>query len=219
VPPTTVPVPEAELQGAPDEELARLLAAAAAEDAAAAGADGTAAEAGAGVDEDSFFALLQEAAQAAEAAGGEKPAEVEHQSAALWAKIAKMTIAQKVRFALLGDEAARAMLIRDTRRMVYMSVLKSPRLTDKEIAGFAKSRNVNEEVIRMIASDRDWTKSYLVKLALVSNPKCPPNTASNFLRVMNNKDIKNLSGSRDIPGYVVRQAKQIIMNREQGKRS
>ena len=119
----------------------------------------------------------------------------------------------------LGDEAARAMLIRDTRRMVYLSVMKSPRLTDKEISGYAKSRNINEEVIRMIASDRDWTKNYNVKLSLVSNPKCPPNTAVNFLRVLTTKDIKNISGSRDVPGYIARQAKQILDNREQGKRN
>lgn len=219
----TAPLPVEDVQ-APgstlEDELAKLLEspeaqAALVEDAAVAVAEDQAAA----LDEDSFFALLQTAAAEAEAQGPDKPEEKERESAALWAKIAKMTIAQKVRFALLGDEAARSMLIRDTRRMVYLSVLKSPRLTDKEVAGFARSRNVPEEVIRTIAADRDWTKNYNVKLSLVSNPKCPPNTATNFLRVMNTKDIKNLSGSREVPGYVSRQAKQILMNREQGKRN
>ena len=174
---------------------------------------------GAVLDEDSFFLILQEAVSDTDGLERERPEENEKESAALWAKIAKMSVAQKVRYALLGDESVRALLIRDTRRMVYLSVLKSPRLTDKEIAGFAKSRNLSEEVIRLIAGDRDWTKSYVVKLSLVTNPKCPPNTAVNFLRIMNTKDIKNISGSRDVPGYVARQAKQILMNREQGKRN
>jgi hypothetical protein len=221
VPPTADPgepvvLTDAEQEGTPDEELARLLAAAAAEDAAAGATGG---EPGEALDEDTFFAVLQEAATAADAVDGDKAPETERESAALWAKISKMSVAQRVRAALLGDESVRALLIRDTRRMVYLSVLKSPRLTDKEIAGFAKSRNMNEEVIRLIASDRDWTKNYVVKLALVSNPKCPPNTATNFLRVMTNKDIKQISGSRDVPGYVARQAKQILANRDQGKRN
>lgn len=214
VPP--VVIPESEQAGTAQDELARLLAAADGQATAEGAAPGDPATP---MDEGSFFALLQEAAAKAEGEGPEQPEEKERESAALWAKISKMTLPQKVRFALLGDEAARSMLIRDTRRMVYMSVLKSPRLTDKEIAGFAKSRNLNEEVIRYIASDRDWTKNYNVKLSLISNPKCPPNTAVNFLRVMTTKDVKHISGSRDVPGYIARQAKAILDNREQGKRN
>ncbi len=215
-PPAPIAVPQADLAASLEAELARALAESG---TAATGEDGQARPEEGTLDEGSFFELLQKAAADSEAEGADKPEEKERESAALWAKIAKMSIAQKVRFALLGDEAARAMLIRDTRRMVYLSVMKSPRLTDKEISGYAKSRNINEEVIRMIASDRDWTKNYNVKLSLVSNPKCPPNTAVNFLRVLTTKDIKNISGSRDVPGYIARQAKQILDNREQGKRN
>jgi len=129
-----------------------------------------------------------------------------------------MSVPQKVRLALLGSEAARRELIRDTRRIVYMSVMNSPRLTDKEISDFAKNKALNEEIIRTIATNRDWTASYAVKMSLITNPKCPPPLATQFMRLMQPKDVKNFARSHDVPGYVTRAAKQLLANWEMGKR-
>ncbi len=137
-------------------------------------------------------------------------------TAALWKKVAAMSISQKVRAALLGNTEVRMLLVRDTRRLVFMSVLKSPRLNEKEIIFYARSRNLNEEIIRSIAFSRDWTKNYAVRAALVSNPKCPPNQAATFLRTLTTRDIKHLSQSKDVPGFIARSAKNLLQQREQG---
>lgn len=163
-------------------------------------------------DED-FYALL--AAAAGTGTEGEEEKD-DRRTEALWNVVAKLTVAQKVRMALIGDEAARALLIRDSRRMVFLSVLKSPRLTDREIANFAKNRALPEEVIRSIASNRDWTRLYPVKLGLVTNPKCPPVMAASFLKSLTNRDLKHIVQSRDVPGYILRQAKQLLDAREVG---
>ncbi|HOU52806.1 MAG TPA: hypothetical protein PLQ97_02635 [Myxococcota bacterium] len=163
-------------------------------------------------DED-FYALLAAAA----GTGSEEQEETEdRRTEALWNLVAKLTVAQKVRMALIGDEAARSLLIRDSRRMVFLSVLKSPRLTDREIANYAKNRALPEEVIRAIATNRDWTRLYPVKLGLVTNPKCPPVMAATFLKSLSNRDLKHIVQSRDVPGYILRQAKQLLDAREVG---
>jgi len=96
--------------------------------------------------------------------------------------------------------------------------MKSPRLTDKEISDYAKNKALNEEVIRMIATNREWTHSYATKIALIENPKCPSALATGFLRVMTQKDIKGFARSHDVPGYIARAAKNILDAIEAGKK-
>lgn len=182
-------------------------------DALAAGAEAT------GLEEaldDENFALLLQAASWEEGPEDEEEGRDEDRRAA-WAKVTRLSVPQKVRMALMGNTFVRSILIRDSRRVVYMAVLKSPSTSEKEVIAFAKDRALNEEIIRTIASNRDWTKLYAVRHALVQNPKCPPVMALNFLKTLTAKDIRHLSTSHDVPGYVARQAKQILQAREMGR--
>ena len=167
------------------------------------------------LDDDSFSMVLMAAAWDE---GKDEEPEDETENQAIWSKVAKMTVPQKVRLALLGNDTVRSLLIRDTRRIVYLSVLNSPRTSDKEVILYARDRALNDEIIRTIAANRDWTKLYPVRFALVSNPKCPPVLAMQFVRSLNAKDIKHLSSSHEVPGYIARQAKQIMQAREAGNR-
>lgn len=171
-----------------------------------------------GLEEEAFAGLIAETEgrEIPEDADPDAEPEVD-KAAALWKKVARMSVAQKVRAALLGSGEVRALLVRDTRRLVFMSVLKSPRLNEKEVTLYARSRNLNEEIIRTIAFNRDWTKSYAVRAALVGNPKCPPNQAATFLRTLMNRDVKHLSQSKDVPGFIARAAKTLLQLREEGK--
>ena len=111
---------------------------------------------------------------------------------------------------MLGDINVRKMLIRDPKKTISMAVLKSPRLTDKEISDYAKNKALNEDIIRMIAKSREWTRNYATKLALLHNPKCPANMALSFLKMLRKKDVLAISRAKDVPAHVVRQAKAII---------
>ncbi len=198
-----VPVHEVEAGGGLDQALA---------DALAAGVEAP------GLEEaldDENFALLLQAASWEEGPEDEEDGRDEDRRAA-WAKVSRLSIPQKVRMALMGNTFVRSILIRDSRRVVYLAVLKSPSTSEKEIIAFAKDRALNEEIIRTIASNREWTKLYAVRHALVQNPKCPPVVALNFLKTLTAKDIRHLSTSHDVPGYVARQAKQILHAREMG---
>ena len=87
--------------------------------------------------------------------------------------IALRTIPQKIRLATLGNAFARAVLIRDPNRVVALAAIKAPGVTDVEAGKYAGNHSLSDDVIKHIASRRDWTKSYGVKLSLVQNPKTP----------------------------------------------
>jgi len=168
--------------------------------------------------DDAGFAMLLEAASWEE--GKEDEEEDERADAkrrAVYAQVQKLSVPEKVRMALLGNEFVRSVLIKDSRRVVYMAVLKSPALSEKEIIAFAKDKALNEEIVRNIATNRDWTKLYAVRHALVQNPKCPPAIAQTFLKTLTPKDLKLLSVSHDVPGYIAKQAKQLLQARETGQ--
>jgi len=166
---------------------------------------------------DAGFAMLLEAAAWEEGSEEEEEESADEKRRAVYARLQKLSIPEKVRMALLGNEFVRSVLIKDSRRVVYMSVLKSPALSEKEVIAFAKDKSLNEEIVRYIATNRDWTKLYAVRHALVQNPKCPPAIAQNFLKTLTPRDLKLLSVSHDVPGYIAKQAKQLVQARETGQ--
>jgi len=58
---------------------------------------------------------------------------------------------------------------------------------------------VAEDVLRVIASNRSWTKTYSVILALVKNPKTPVAMSSNFLQRLTTKDVAMVAVDRNVP--------------------
>jgi len=168
------------------------------------------------LDDEAFSMVLQAAAWEE---GPEDEEEEEEDKTALWARVHKMNVVQKVRLALLGNDFIRSLLIRDSRRIVFMAVLRSPKTSEKEVIAYAKDKALDDEIIRTISRNRDWTKLYAVRQALIQNPKTSPSVAMNFLKTMHPRDLRNLSHNHDIPGYVMKAAKRLVAQREQGVRS
>lgn len=113
--------------------------------------------------------------------------------------IGKMTMLGRLKAAVKGTREMRALLIRDPNKMISAAVLSSPKLNDAEIASFAKMQNVSEDVLRIIANNRAWTKSYTVIWALVKNPKTPVAQSMGFLARLSAKDISMLAVDRNVP--------------------
>ena len=135
-------------------------------------------------------------------------------SNALWHIVREMTLPQKVRLALMGNAAARAILVRDPKKMVCMAVLRSPGLNDREISDFAANKSLPDDVIRAIANRRDWLKNYQTRLSIVQNPKCPPVKALGLISSLRLKDLRKLSRDKEVPTYLTRQAKNLLAKRE-----
>ncbi len=128
----------------------------------------------------------------------------------LFQHIQKMTVSQKIKLALLGNKEARTILFRDSNRIVIESVMKSPRITDGEILGIANSRSVSEDIVRIIAANREWQKNYRVRQALAGNPKTPVPIALKLLETISKQDLKSLSNSKNISSVIATTAKRMI---------
>ena len=128
----------------------------------------------------------------------------------LYKRIGTMSVMQKIKLARMGNKEARGLLIRDKNKIVATAAIRSPRINDSEITTYAKSRNLCEEVIRAIASNRDWTKNYQVKLGLATNPKCPPPIAMKFLNHLQDRDLRQIMKSKDVPSAVSSHARRLL---------
>lgn len=128
----------------------------------------------------------------------------------LYQRIQRMTVSQKIKLALLGNKEARSVLLRDSNRIVVESVIKSPRITDGEIISITNSRNISEDILRMIAANREWQKNYRIRQALVSNPKTPVPIALKLLETLSKQDLKILSKSKNVSTVVATTAKRLV---------
>ncbi|MBJ20744.1 MAG: hypothetical protein GY910_01730 [bacterium] len=128
----------------------------------------------------------------------------------LYAAIQNMTVMQKIKLTRMGGKEARSLLIKDRNRIVSAAVLGSPKLTETEVIAFAQNRSIGEDLLRIIASKRDWTKSYQIKLALVTNPKTPQPTAISFINHVQDKDLRMLMKSKDVSSNVSAHARRIL---------
>ncbi len=135
--------------------------------------------------------------------------DVEQKVMARFQEINNMTVAERVKTALLGTQADRAMLIRDSNKMVSMSVIQSPKLSLEEICTIVKNKSIAGDIITKIAKKRSWTKSYQVILALVVNPKTPISDALGFLKKLHINDLKLIKKDKNVNPVVRKLANQI----------
>jgi hypothetical protein len=124
--------------------------------------------------------------------------------------VQNMSVMQKIKLARLGGKEARSLLVRDRNRIVSSAVLASPKITDTEIVTFAKSRSISDDLLRIISNNREWTKNYQIKLALASNPKTPISQAVKFLNYLQDKDLRFLMKSKDVPSNISAHARRIL---------
>lgn len=138
----------------------------------------------------------------------------EEDRATLFLKIQRMTVAERMKLALLGNKEVRSILIRDPVRSVQVCVIQNPRITDTEVERIASSRSVDEEVLRLILKNREWLKYYSIKVALVNNPRTPIKESLRLLGHLREKELKDVARSRNLPNPVVVGAKKLLLERK-----
>lgn len=149
------------------------------------------------------------------AEGAAASPEEEQKKLTITQRIARMSVSEKIKLATLGNKEARTLLVRDSNKLVSMAAATSPRMTDGEILGLANSRTVNADVLRYIYTNREFVKTYAIKISLVKNPKVPLPTALKMMYTLQEKDIKELSRDRNVPQTIQSQAKALMMKKEQ----
>ena len=114
------------------------------------------------------------------------------------AQLAKMSFPQRLKAAVKGSKEMRAILVRDPNKLISVSVLSSPKLTENEVENFSRMANVSEDVLRIIGKNRAWTKNYSVIVGLTKNPKTPVAMSMNFLARLSARDLGLLAVDRNI---------------------
>lgn len=158
---------------------------------------------------------LDEAALA-EAAAAAEPDEARRQT--LLQRIAKMSVAQRVQYAIKGGSDARRTLIRDSNKVVQRAVLQSPRLTDQEVEAFASMSSLTDEILRMIAGNRAFRKNYVVVRNLLTNPKTPLDVTLHMLPMLNAQDLKRLTMNKNVPETLRTSAMKLQRTRVEQKK-
>jgi hypothetical protein len=128
----------------------------------------------------------------------------------LYNLIQSMSVFQKIKLGRMGNREARGLLVRDRNKIVAIAAVTSPKITDNELISIAQSRNVCDDVIRIIANNRDVTRNYNVKLALSTNPKTPQAMAMKYVNYLQDKDLRMLMKSKDVPSAVSTHARRIL---------
>jgi len=143
----------------------------------------------------------------------EEAADAEFKAA--YVRMMQLSVPEKIGHATKASREERAILVRDSNKQVAAAVLKSPKLSEQEVEQIANMRNVSEEVLRIVASSRNWTRNYAVIHSLCRNPKTPVGLSLPFLNRLNTRDIKNLLTDKNISEAVRKMTKRVFEQRNQ----
>lgn len=140
-------------------------------------------------------------------------AEITSERVSVLNRILKMGMKDRTKLAMKGDRESRNILIRDPNRIVAQAVVSNPRLTEQEAEMIASMRSVNEDVLRLIAINRQWNRSYSIIHNLAKNPRTPIANVMNILPRIQLKDLNSISKNKNVPEAVRRQANRLYQAR------
>jgi hypothetical protein len=129
-------------------------------------------------------------------------------------RIMKLGVKDRVKLGLKGDREARNILIRDPNRLVSQAVINNPRITDQEVEAISSMRAINEDILRQIATNRQWSRSYSIVHSLVRNPRIPISNAMTIMNRLQLKDLMALSKNRNVSDAVRRHALRLATVRK-----
>lgn len=127
-------------------------------------------------------------------------------------RLREMPRVQKIIFAAKADRTERAFLVQDRDPQVLTSVLRNPRITIDEVVRVAKSAFLNYQVAELILKTGQFMGSVEVRVALVHNPKTPPQFALRILPTLPEAEVRTIARG----AATSMQLKQAALKRLQG---
>jgi hypothetical protein len=132
-------------------------------------------------------------------------------------RLSKLSVAERIKRAMLGTREERFILIRDVNRLVAAAVLSSPKVNEADVEAFAKLANVSEDVLRTIGNARAWMKRYTVAAALAMNPKTPISVSLGLVGRLVERDLKIITRDRNMQAPLRAAARRMLANTEARK--
>jgi hypothetical protein len=133
----------------------------------------------------------------------------------LFMRLAEMSVAEKIRRAMLGSREERLMLLREQNKIVASAAARSPMMQESEVALITRNRGVAQEVLRIIGSTPEWMKSYQVKRNLVENSKTPVAIATKLVTQLRESDLRKIARNKNISSVVQTAARRHLDRRKQ----
>jgi hypothetical protein len=132
----------------------------------------------------------------------------------LMRKIQALGVGEKIKLAQTGNKSIRTILLNDTNKLVVLTALENPKITEPEIEAIARNRSIIEEAMRKIANNREWMKSYSIMTAVITNPKTPSGLAMNYVKYLKKKDLMLLSKNKGVPDAVRNAALRLVKTKQ-----
>ncbi|MDD2581717.1 MAG: hypothetical protein PHR66_06975 [Desulfuromonadaceae bacterium] len=167
------------------------------------------------MDEDRLVkAADDQAEQGEESEGGGPVNEDDREFLSKYKTAQIMGIGEKIKMALSGDKEWRALLVKDANKLVSCSVIRNPRITEAEVLTLIKSGIQNDEIMRLICTNKEWIKNYNIRKALIENNRTPVQSAMSYLGTMGEKDLASFAKSKNISSVVSTMAKRLLLNKK-----
>jgi hypothetical protein len=109
-------------------------------------------------------------------------------------------------------------LVRDRNRLVAVAAIKSPMTNENDAARIATNRQIHEDVLRIIAQNREWTRNYQIRINLIMNPRTPFTFSSRMIPLLRDNDVRALAKSKNVTSSVQTAARQQLLRKETKKR-
>ena len=101
-------------------------------------------------------------------------------------------------------------------REVLEALLENPRLGEKHLAILLSRRDLPREIVARIAQNREWMKSYPLKLAVVKHPHAPRHLALPLLRFLYLFDLLGVAATPGAAAELRRVAEEAILSQLEG---
>jgi hypothetical protein len=166
--------------------------------------------------DDAIADLLAKAAEEPAVATPPDLSEIEKQDPVkltVFAELLAMSVGQKVQMAFKGGKTYRTILIRDRNKLVCSAVVRNPRMSESEAEQIAGMRNVDDEVLRLISTRRDWMSKYNVVIALARNPKVPIGVVVPLINRLTLRDLKMLKDDKGVSEVVRSMSRKLFQQR------
>ena len=141
------------------------------------------------------------------------PLDMMDQTVPAFTRILNMSVAEKVKLAFKGGRSERNILVRDRNKLICSAVMRNPRMSETEAEQIASLRNVDEEVLRMISTRRDWMSKLNIMSSLARNPKTPIGVVLPLINRLTLRELKMLKDDKGVSEVVRTTARKLFTQR------
>ncbi len=124
--------------------------------------------------------------------------EVDNSELNIYQLIQTLNTAEKIKLGLTGGKPERTLLINDANKVVSSAVLKNPKISENEIIMVVNSKNASDDILRMVARNKNWMKNTGVKLGLIKNPKTPLPISLRLLDYIDKRELARIAKSKNV---------------------